>query len=197
MVRPCVARDFRRSVGFAVLHQCIRPLIGALLRTIMDISARASSLADRPRHGPSGSPVFACAGKTDPPSRLILSQTSAGGECGLGHCRLPFCAVPLLVPRASFLHPGLRLLRSAARRGRQGWPSLGDPAGCGVSRPRLDGLEHGARLTQVRTPLSHVLCIRIHAPLRELPRRCGQVCWQVRLPAHYDAAFFWRLRSRL
>jgi hypothetical protein len=28
--------------------------------------------------GPFGSPVFACAGKTDPPSLLILSQTSAG-----------------------------------------------------------------------------------------------------------------------
>src|SRR6266480_511486 len=34
----------------AVLHQCIRSLIGAgLLRTIMDISARASSLPDRPQ----------------------------------------------------------------------------------------------------------------------------------------------------
>ena len=44
----------------------------------MDISARAISLADRPRPGPFGSPVLACAGKTDPPSRLILSQTSAG-----------------------------------------------------------------------------------------------------------------------
>src|SRR5437773_132177 len=34
----------------AVLHQCIRSLIGAgLLRTIMDISARAFSLADRPQ----------------------------------------------------------------------------------------------------------------------------------------------------
>jgi hypothetical protein len=31
-----------------VLHQCIRPLVGALLRAIMDISARAISLADRP-----------------------------------------------------------------------------------------------------------------------------------------------------
>ena len=30
LVRPCVARGFRRSVGFAVLHQCIRPLIGAV-----------------------------------------------------------------------------------------------------------------------------------------------------------------------
>src|SRR5260370_41772487 len=38
------------EVGVAVLHQCIRSLIGAdLLRTIMDISARAISLADRPQ----------------------------------------------------------------------------------------------------------------------------------------------------
>src|SRR5258708_2113209 len=29
MVRPCVARGFRRSGGRAVLHQCIRLLIGA------------------------------------------------------------------------------------------------------------------------------------------------------------------------
>ena len=29
-------------------------------------------------NGPFGSPVFAGAGKTEPPSRLILSQTSAG-----------------------------------------------------------------------------------------------------------------------
>jgi hypothetical protein len=28
MVRPCVARGFRRTGGYAVLHQCIRPLIG-------------------------------------------------------------------------------------------------------------------------------------------------------------------------
>jgi len=28
MVRPCVARGFRRVGGPAVLHQCIRPLIG-------------------------------------------------------------------------------------------------------------------------------------------------------------------------
>jgi hypothetical protein len=33
--------------------------------------------------GPFGSPVFECAGKTDPPSRLILSQTSAGNAYDL------------------------------------------------------------------------------------------------------------------
>jgi hypothetical protein len=49
-----------------------------LLRAIMDISATAISLADRPRCGPFGSPVYAVAGKTEPPSRLFFSQTSAG-----------------------------------------------------------------------------------------------------------------------
>jgi hypothetical protein len=49
-----------------------------VLRAIMDISAPAISLADRPHAGPFGSPVFACAGKTEPPSCLIFSQTLAG-----------------------------------------------------------------------------------------------------------------------
>ena len=36
------------ELASAVLHQCIRPLIGAcVLRAIMDISARAISLTDR------------------------------------------------------------------------------------------------------------------------------------------------------
>src|SRR5262245_11526910 len=48
MVRPCVARGFL-ELASAVLHQCIRPLIGALLPAIMDISARATSVADRPQ----------------------------------------------------------------------------------------------------------------------------------------------------
>src|SRR5260370_31111215 len=44
MVRPCVARGFRRFGGFAVLHQCIRPLIGARLCSRPSwISARVRS----------------------------------------------------------------------------------------------------------------------------------------------------------
>jgi len=42
------------------------------------ISARVRSHYRTDLNGPVGSPVFACAGKTDPPSLLILSQTSAG-----------------------------------------------------------------------------------------------------------------------
>ena len=53
-------------------------LLEAVLRAIMVISAPAISLADRPHIWPLGSPVFACAGETEPPSRLIFSQTLAG-----------------------------------------------------------------------------------------------------------------------
>src|SRR6202030_1210710 len=64
-------KRFSSSCRFAVLHQCIRPLIGAFApghhgyqRACVLISGQAST-------GPFGSPVFACAGKTDPPSLLI------------------------------------------------------------------------------------------------------------------------------
>src|SRR6478736_4014430 len=67
MVRPCGARGFV-DPGDAVLHQCIRPLIGACApghhgyqRALELISGQAST-------GPFGSPVFASAGKTDFPS---------------------------------------------------------------------------------------------------------------------------------
>lgn len=51
MYGPAVrCKRFSSSWHSAVLHQCIRSLIGAgLLRTIMDISARAFSLTDRPQ----------------------------------------------------------------------------------------------------------------------------------------------------
>src|SRR5713226_6421440 len=42
------------------------------------ISARVRPHYQTGLSGPNGSPVLARAGKTDPPSRLILSQTSAG-----------------------------------------------------------------------------------------------------------------------
>src|SRR6476659_2219634 len=51
MYGPAVrCKRFFVEVAVAVLHQCIRSLIGAdLLRTIKDISARAISLTDRPQ----------------------------------------------------------------------------------------------------------------------------------------------------
>jgi hypothetical protein len=49
-----------------------------LLRAIMDISAPAFSLAARPRTDHLGHQGTQAPGKTGPPSRLIVSQTSAG-----------------------------------------------------------------------------------------------------------------------
>ena len=67
-----------------------------MLLAIMDISARAISLSGQASTGPVGSPVFACAGKTEPPSRFILSQTSAGKSYRSGYviASSSFCAVP-------------------------------------------------------------------------------------------------------
>src|SRR5258705_12203787 len=68
MVRPCVARGFV-NLADAVLHQCIRPLIGACCAPGHHGYQRAFELiSGQASKGPFGSPVFACAGKTDPPS---------------------------------------------------------------------------------------------------------------------------------
>src|SRR5260370_17298373 len=68
MVRPRVARGFV-NLADAVLHQCIRPLIGACCAPGHHGYQRAFELiSGQASNGPFGSPVFACAGKTEPPS---------------------------------------------------------------------------------------------------------------------------------
>src|SRR6266446_9323878 len=68
MVRPCVARGFV-NLADAVLHQCIRPLLGACCAPGHHGYQRAFELiSGQASNGPFGSPVFACAGKADPPS---------------------------------------------------------------------------------------------------------------------------------
>ena len=57
------------NLADAVLHQCIRPLIGACCAPGHHGYQRAFELiSGQASNGPFGSPVFACAGKTDPPS---------------------------------------------------------------------------------------------------------------------------------
>ena len=66
------------ELAVAVLHQCIRPLIGARTAPGHHGYQRACDLiSGQASDGPFGSPVLARAGKTGPPSRLNLSQTSA------------------------------------------------------------------------------------------------------------------------
>src|SRR6202790_5556324 len=116
----------------------------------MDISAHAFSLADRPQVGPFGSPVFACAGKTDPPSLLIpLADLGWKLLIGLRH-RL------LLISPSSFVRAQGRSFVPARRRsiasravpvtpGRRPWLA----AGSGFARPRLDRVELVARIKLV------------------------------------------------
>ena len=92
MVRPCVARDFVDLVvsGLASMYPAFdwsswAPGHHGYQRACDLISGQAST-------GPFGSPVFACAGKTEPPSRLILSQTSAGKACRVTSWRAPHLA---------------------------------------------------------------------------------------------------------
>jgi hypothetical protein len=79
MVRPCLQENVHRVGGCAVLHQCIRPLIGAFaLRAIMGISARAISLADRPQRAIWVTSIRTRREDRSSISFRILSQTSAG-----------------------------------------------------------------------------------------------------------------------
>src|SRR5207253_7809553 len=78
MVRPRVARGFV-NLADAVLHQCIRTLIGACCAPGHHGYQRAFELiSGQASNGPFGSPVFACAGKTDPPSSSHPLAASAG-----------------------------------------------------------------------------------------------------------------------
>src|SRR5437773_12545437 len=95
MVRPCVAREFV-ELSVAVLHQCIRPLIGAFAPGHHGYQRAGDLISGQASIGPFGSPVFARAGKTDPPSLRILSQTSVDKLTKLTHHLL-------LISRSSFV----------------------------------------------------------------------------------------------
>jgi hypothetical protein len=155
MYGPAVRRKRNcRSVGFAVLHQCIRPQIGAFApghhgyqRACVLITGQASSGAIRFTR-------VRMRREDRPPSRLILSQTSTR-VIGLCHHVLLVGVVPLFVPLAvpssRPAYPCGASRAGAVKAGRR----VGLAAGINVSRPRLDGPEHGAMLTQpgTRAPL--------------------------------------------
>jgi len=52
-------------------------------------------------------------------------------------------------PSGASFRPDLRSRRAAARRGGQGWPSPSRSSTRSISRPLLDGPEHGGRLGRV------------------------------------------------
>ena len=103
------------------MHQCIRPLIGAVvLRAIMDISARAFSLADRPRLGHSGHQCSHALGR--PNLHLVSSSRRPRLETvdRVTSLLAPHIAQFLCSSQGPFLRPGPQNGDRVARRGGQG-----------------------------------------------------------------------------
>src|SRR5258708_27095890 len=69
------------TLADAVLRQCIRSLIGACAPGHHGYQRACDLISGQASNGPFGSPVFACAGKTDPPSSSH-PLADLGGEGG-------------------------------------------------------------------------------------------------------------------
>jgi hypothetical protein len=102
--------------------------------------------------GPFGSPVFACAGKTDPPSRLILSQTSAGNGRWdyviAGSLSVQFlCSCRAAVPSSRPVLVSRAPRTGAVKAGRRAWAF-----GAGFPGHGFDDPGHGITLKRIGTP---------------------------------------------
>jgi hypothetical protein len=146
-----VQEDFV-DLADAVLHQCIRSLIGARRRSGPSwISARVR------RHERTGLAwaiwvtSVRLRREDRSPSRLIFSQTSAGRGTLARSSIVPHLGCSFVrAMRRSFV-PAYACGR-AGRRGCQGRPSYWTCRNPCALRPCLDGPEHGATLTLAGTP---------------------------------------------
>jgi hypothetical protein len=156
MYGPAVrCKRFSVDLANAVLHQCIRSLLGAHCAPDHHGYQRACDLiTGQASTGPFGSPVFACAGKTDSPSSSH-PLADLGGQI-TSSIAPHFIAVPLFVPGGRSFVPACAC-RRAAHRGRQGWPLRWPCPSLPCCQAALDGAEHGARITLDGTP-SHRSC---------------------------------------
>ena len=150
MVRPCVARRFRRPgvSGLASMYPAsawsdCAPGHHGYQRACDLISGQAST-------GPLGPPVFGCAGKTD--FSIVVSSSRRPRRVDYIIDSSSFHGCSFVRAWRPFLRPGLRV---QARRA-QGPSRLAVRAGLAsrvhAARPRLDGPEHGARVTLDGTP---------------------------------------------
>ena len=155
MYGPAVRRKrFPRSGGCGLASMYPVSDWGTLwLPTIMDISARAISLRDRPRPGHSGHQCSHAPGR--PILHLVSSSRRPRRETGCGttsliapHLVQFLCSCRGVVPSSRPVLVRRRRAQEAVKAGRRAWLA----SGSGVSRPRLDGREHGATLKLVGTP---------------------------------------------
>jgi hypothetical protein len=168
MYGPAVRRKRFSSIRRrAVLHQCIRPLIGARCapghhgyqRAYVLITGQASSGA-----------IWVTRVRVRREDRSSISfhpLADLGRETGTMSSLSPDQCSSFVRAMRLFLRPGLREFQGIARRGRQGWPSRLALHHIGVSRPRLDGREHGCHAHADRGAITFVLA---HSKLRPLLR---------------------------
>src|SRR5262245_591241 len=83
-------RAVQEALSTWLMRSCINVsglcLERVVLRAIMDISAHASLVTGQASTGPKGSPVLACAGKTEPPSSSCpLADLGGQTETKLHH----------------------------------------------------------------------------------------------------------------
>src|SRR5215467_13895536 len=124
MDRRCVAREIGEG---GVIWSCANvsgPWVERMwLLAIMEVSAHAILLGDKPRSGCWGHQFSRAPGRPLLHLFLSLSQTSVGNRCATC-CRCPF----LLFDRAAgFLPPRPREAKAGARRCCQGWPGPAAP----------------------------------------------------------------------
>ena len=119
----------------------------------MDISAPAISLAVRPRVGHSGHQCSHAPGR--PILHLVSSSRRPRRETGCGttsliapHLVQFLCSCRGVVPSSRPALVPRRRAQEAVKAGRRAWLA----SGSGVSRPCLDGREHGATLKPIGTP---------------------------------------------
>jgi hypothetical protein len=129
-------------------------------------------------NGPLGSPVFACAGKTEPPSHLILSQTSADNQTRRMFtrseaCLLQRCGCPPKRPTRCALV--CWRVRSQARCGAvASWPltTPGTLAVC-IREVQKSLMQSSKRLIESKSAALCRLALyppSTYAPLADMPR---------------------------
>jgi hypothetical protein len=197
MYGPAVCcKRFLRAVGCGLASMYPACDWSIVLRAIMDISARAISLANRPRAGHGGYQCSHAPGRPILHLAFILSQTSAGwiSRCRLAtlpHLFLCSCRVAVPSPR-----PAPPRRRRAEERSRP-TVALAFQLVPLLPRSRLEGSEHGATLTQIGRLHRRSASSRSCGPWPAPPRRCAQACWQAQLPARCGAGASYGFRSSL
>src|ERR1700756_5490679 len=148
MVRPCGARGFLDLAVRSCINVSGLSLEPLLLPTIMDISAHATFLADRPRPGHLGHQCSHAPGRPILHRRLILSQTSAGKlRYVIDRLLILLCAVPLFVPGGRSYVPTCGPRTRRAQGPSRLAVAQAPPLASMLPGHALYGPEHGARIT--------------------------------------------------